>query len=102
MRKKRPTLQTPRRPLVCGFCRECCKGPRRLRIDEPAVRFKTFEEHGVTFLATAPNGDCYYLGPAGCSIYDERPEACRRFDCRDYLDNPMLALRLRLPAAQRL
>jgi Fe-S-cluster containining protein len=28
------------------------------------------------------NGDCVYLGPAGCTIYGKAPYVCRQFDCR--------------------
>jgi len=28
------------------------------------------------------NGDCIYLGKEGCTIYDRRPQVCRKFDCR--------------------
>jgi uncharacterized protein len=28
------------------------------------------------------NGDCYYLGPTGCTIHDRAPALCREFDCR--------------------
>jgi hypothetical protein len=35
-------------------------------------------------LATEPNGQCVYLGPAGCTIYERRPLLCRSFDCRKH------------------
>jgi Fe-S-cluster containining protein len=28
------------------------------------------------------NGDCVYLGPDGCTIWDRAPVTCRAFDCR--------------------
>jgi Fe-S-cluster containining protein len=27
------------------------------------------------------NGDCFYLGPTGCTIHDRAPALCREFDC---------------------
>lgn len=40
-----------------------------------------------------PNkGDCIYLTPDGCSIWERAPWTCRTFDCRDLS---------RLPSAQR-
>lgn len=35
-------------------------------------------------LLKTPEGDCIYLGPAGCTIYDKRPRICRMFDCREH------------------
>jgi hypothetical protein len=26
---------------------------------------------------------CVFLGPSGCTVYSNRPEMCRAFDCRD-------------------
>jgi hypothetical protein len=37
----------------------------------------------VFLLATA-DGQCVYLGAAGCTIYDRRPLLCRSFDCRKH------------------
>lgn len=67
-------------PIDCAGCQACCKGPDRvLYVEEgPWVR-----EGGK--LAQKANGDCLYLCESGCSIYESRPEPCRRFDCRDYL-----------------
>lgn len=40
-----------------------------------------------------PNkGDCIYLTPDGCSIWERAPWTCRTFDCRDLS---------KLPSAQR-
>ncbi len=35
-------------------------------------------------LAHKPNGDCWYLGDGACTIHDEAPLACKRFDCREW------------------
>lgn len=45
---------------------------------EPHVRFK-----GVLMLAHKPNGECFYLGPSGCTIHDRAPTQCRTMDCRN-------------------
>jgi Fe-S-cluster containining protein len=29
------------------------------------------------------NGDCIYLGEAGCSIHAIKPQMCREMDCRN-------------------
>jgi hypothetical protein len=40
--------------------------------------------NAVFLLATEANGQCVYLGAAGCTIYDRRPVLCRSFDCREH------------------
>lgn len=39
---------------------------------------------GVVALKQRPNGDCWYLGETGCTIYGWRPFLCRIFDCRRF------------------
>jgi Fe-S-cluster containining protein len=43
-----------------------------------------------------------YLVAGGCGIYESRPEACRVYDCREYVTNKGMPLRIRLQAAKRL
>lgn len=50
-------------PRECGTCTFCCT------------------VLGVPELAKAPGERCVHLTSKGCGIYDERPEACRTFDC---------------------
>jgi hypothetical protein len=38
----------------------------------------------VFLLATKETGECVYLGPTGCTIYERRPLLCRSFDCRKH------------------
>ena len=33
------------------------------------------------------NGDCVYLGPLGCKIWERAPYACKQFDCRAIFKN---------------
>ena len=89
-------------PLICGLCRECCKGPRALEINERAGKYRTYQARGVVLLAQKPNGDCVYLRDTGCSIYDSRPKACRDFDCRDYVEDARLPHRIRVEALRRI
>ncbi len=92
-----------RSPLICGGCRECCKGPvRNLPITDPAFLYDTYERGGKTYLATRDNGDCVYLVEGGCGIYERRPSVCRSYDCRDYVTSPGMPLRIRLQAVRRL
>jgi len=51
---------------------------------------------GALMLAHTPDGDCVYLGEAGCTIHDHAPALCRAADCR------ALALRIDFDTAQRL
>lgn len=91
-----------RPPLLCGSCRECCRGPRELEITEPAFLFETYGRDGKTYLATRENGDCVYLVKGGCSIYGWRPQACRDYDCRDFATHPGMPIRIRLQAVRRM
>jgi hypothetical protein len=34
-----------------------------------------------------PNGDCFYLGPDGCTIWERAPWTCKDFDCRMVFKN---------------
>ena len=34
------------------------------------------------WLRKRPDGACIHLGDNGCSIYEHRPQSCRRYDCR--------------------
>jgi Fe-S-cluster containining protein len=52
----------------------------------PPEFLRLAKERGTAFaiceLKRRDNGDCIYLGEAGCTIYDRRPSVCRKFDCR--------------------
>lgn len=97
-----PQKSILRLPIRCGTCSECCRGPRELDISEPAGFYQTYVRDGKVYLATDDKGDCVYLGRAGCTIYAQRPQACRAFDCRDYVDDPRLPARMRVQARLRL
>jgi Fe-S-cluster containining protein len=73
---------------VCGGC--CCKGVRLNLgvIKDPDAR-RWLEYHGELqggmFVLDTP---CRMLEDGDCSVYDQRPEVCRRFEvgsdaCRD-------------------
>lgn len=55
--------------------------------DAPEDFMKLAQERGGGFavaeLKRHENGDCVYLGKAGCTIYERRPAVCRGFDCRN-------------------
>jgi len=89
------------RTLECGSCSECCKGPRELELlPEDHGKYFEYHEEGKVFLMRKANEDCIYL-EGGCSIYADRPETCRRFDCREHLDEA-IPERVKIEALKRL
>lgn len=77
--------------VPCGTCNACCRNtdPVLLDPDENPANYKTtaYLRVGLDIaprvgLAMKENGNCYYLGETGCTIYDKRPRVCRAFDCR--------------------
>lgn len=79
--------------VPCGTCTECCKTNQGLflhpeqgdNVDSYQTR-TVIDRHGnaIHMLATTPDGACVYLGPTGCTIYEQRPLLCRSFDCRKH------------------
>ena len=73
--------------VPCNGCTACCRQsiPRVLdrRLDDVSRYKLSATTDGTAVLATKPNGDCYYLGKQGCTIYNDRPFMCRHFDCRE-------------------
>ena len=91
----------------CGTCTECCKGPRKLSISADDARrmkhYRVFTQDGMKYyLARKENEDCVYLGETGCTIYEQRPDACRKYDCRDYVESGLLQNRILIQALKRL
>lgn len=90
----------------CGTCTECCKGPRKLSITEADARiykhYRVFNREGMKYyLKRKENEDCIYLGETGCTIYHQRPDACRKFDCRDHIVNGTMPERILIEARKR-
>lgn len=94
-----------RKHVPCGPCRLCCKlhTPLLPEKGDDIASYDTARWYdGATGaykglilwrVPDGPNkGDCIYLTPEGCSIWDRAPYACRTFDCRDLS---------KLPSAQR-
>jgi hypothetical protein len=58
----------------CGDCTVCCNGTLKIEV------------HGHGVHAGKP---CFYMKQGGCSIYEQRPEVCRKYECEwvssDYL-----------------
>jgi len=84
---------TNRSLVPCGTCRACCRHEAVWLVEEEGDRpadylVKTVdlgEQLGIVYaLQQKPNGDCIYLGEAGCTIWDRAPVVCRAFDCRGW------------------
>lgn len=88
--------------VPCNGCTLCCRNDLIVlhpdEGDDPS-QYETvaitnpLTGKGALALNTKPNGECTYLGPNGCTIYERRPLICREFDCR--------RMYLRIPRAER-
>lgn len=72
--------------VPCNGCTLCChRDAVRILPHEDAKRWRT-EPHpyfrGQRMLAHNEDDDCVYLGPGGCTIYEDRPQMCGELDCR--------------------
>lgn len=80
--------------VPCGDCRACCRAgyfipvrhhewstlaaiPRRLLVSPPVSAGEV-----EYLIATTRRGACALLDEGACSIYRQRPQACRDYDCR--------------------
>lgn len=69
----------------CNGCTACCRGMKvpLSSWENPADYRHEHDPDGRVTLETTSDGQCVYLGPDGCSIYERRPFACRTFSCVD-------------------
>jgi hypothetical protein len=95
------TAPAARAEVPCATCRRCCQGNSIVMLLPQDGDVVESYEHEIVELPGAgrgpiltrhPNGDCVYLGPAGCTIHDRAPKVCRVFDCRGaylaFMDHP--------------
>jgi Fe-S-cluster containining protein len=75
-------------PVPCNGCVECCYHTR-VEVDPDLERPEDLawlatepDPEGGLRLRKRPDGACIHLGSRGCTIYEHRPLACRRYDCR--------------------
>jgi hypothetical protein len=80
--------------VPCGECNACCRSPKMLvdlmpdelsRFPEavPAAEIDTVSERSSGYiLPKNADGSCAKLVDGKCSIYADRPSACRSYDCR--------------------
>jgi hypothetical protein len=74
--------------VPCNGCRACCmNGVVPIGAHERGYLWHWHDRMGteIRVLDQKPNGECVYLTETGCGIYGQRPETCRRFDCRDII-----------------
>lgn len=99
--------------VPCGSCTACCRSSQFVHIapDERATLAAIPEEllfpaprlpRGHALLGYDERGHCPMLVDGGCSIYADRPRACRIYDCRVFAatgvlpsDKPAVAERVR-------
>lgn len=63
--------------VPCGECAACCACGYDIEADQEPLAGR--------FLAKKEDGSCAHLLEGKCSIYKDRPRACRTFDCREFL-----------------
>lgn len=74
--------------VPCDGCVTCCQMDQVFihpELGDRAAEYETEEYAGRRILAHKPNGDCVYLGDAGCIIHERRPAICRELDCAIWL-----------------
>ena len=87
--------------LACNGCTACCHNTKVEVSAEEARALDTMLVRrpdmaiSTRMLRQRDNGDCVYLGPKGCEIYERRPAMCRVFHCvsltRNALASPSLS-----------
>ena len=84
----------------CLKCRECCEYVEYpvTMLSTEAIEYFIFRGEQMYIdpagvLMVRQHKPCKYLTEAGCSIYENRPEACREFMC-EYKDTRIKAAKL--------
>lgn len=85
--------------VPCGDCVGCCVSsypvPIRpqdaLAAAEIPVKFLASAPGGRTMMVALPDGTCPMLADRKCSIYGQRPQTCRDYDCRFFAAAGILA-----------
>jgi hypothetical protein len=78
--------------VACGDCVGCCtssyyikvrsKESRALAAIDPRHLDPEPTTAGDRIMGFASNGHCHMFANGGCTIYADRPETCRSYDCR--------------------
>jgi Fe-S-cluster containining protein len=72
-------------PVECGTCQKCCHQDVLItsqELEERGYDHYRSNSRGQLYLERKEDGSCIYLCESGCSIYAQRPNMCRAFDCR--------------------
>ena len=86
---------TPTADVPCNGCTRCCQNELLVlhpEMGDDIASYRTKKAINpltgrmVDALQQKPNGDCTYLGEAGCTIHDRSPAICRSFDCRQMFE----------------
>lgn len=90
--------------VPCGDCKACCRAgyfipvhrqewstraaiPARLLVTPPAHS----DDGNYQLISTTRRGHCALLKEGACSIYRERPQTCRDYDCRLFAASGVLS-----------
>lgn len=79
--------------VPCGGCKACCESFQFVHVEPDENETRAHIPAGFLFPAPGrpvghmvmgydESGRCPMLRADGCSIYEHRPRACRRYDCR--------------------
>jgi Fe-S-cluster containining protein len=82
----------PGMEVACGDCVGCCTSSyfvkvrphesRALAAIDPAFLESAPDGAGARLMGYRDNGHCPMFDGTGCSIYRDRPDTCRTYDCR--------------------
>lgn len=81
--------------VPCGACRGCCRSSMFIQIKPEETRALNRIPRALLFVAPGlpdghllmgytEQGNCPMLVDNECSIYEDRPQTCRDYDCRIY------------------
>ncbi|MDO9473335.1 MAG: YkgJ family cysteine cluster protein [Caulobacter sp.] len=79
--------------VPCGSCSACCRSSQFILVTDTDRDARSVIPAELLFAAPGlpvgnhvmgydANGHCPMFGESGCSIYEQRPQACRAYDCR--------------------
>ncbi len=79
--------------VACGSCSACCRSSQFILVTDADKAARSVIPAELLFAAPGlpegnhvmgydAHGHCPMFGESGCSIYEQRPQACRTYDCR--------------------
>lgn len=82
------TTDAPIEDVPCGTCTACCEllaphlSPEEISSGLYPITLSNIDGDPVITLFRKTSGGCAMFVDGACSIYENRPIACRQFDCR--------------------